>query len=90
MSGRAAGVPDEAIDAIKDGSKAFAEPFDLVSQIVDCAFAYRSIPQALQDRIVGRFGLHGLIEIVTLCGYYSMMAMVNGCFDVPLPHWETH
>lgn len=88
-SARAAGLPDDVIDVIKAGSKAFAEPFDMVSQITDCAFAYRSIPQALQNRVVSRFGLHGLIEIVTLCGYYSMMAMVNGCFDVALPSHAT-
>ena len=85
-SARAAGLADNVIDAIKIGNTVFADPFDMVSQIADCAFAYRSIPRALQDRAVARFGLHGLIEIVTLCGYYSMMAMVNGCFDVPLPN----
>jgi 4-carboxymuconolactone decarboxylase len=85
-SAHAAGLPNNVIDAIKVGTKAFPEPFDVVSQITDCAFAYRSIPQALQDKVVGRLGLDGLIEIVTLCGYYSMMAMVNGCFDVPLPN----
>lgn len=85
-SARAAGLPEDIIDAVQAGDKAFAEPFGMVSQTADCAFAYRSIPQTLQDRIVAQFGLHGLIEIVTLCGYYSMMAMVNGCFDVPLPH----
>ena len=58
---------------------------DVIDGIKACAFAYRSIPPALQDKVVGRFGLHGLIEIVTLCGFYSMMGMVNGCFDVPLP-----
>ena len=82
---RAAGLQDGLINGIETGSKVFAAPFDMLSQIADCAFAYRSIPSVLQDRAVGRFGLHGLIEIVTLCGYYSMMAMVNGCFDVPLP-----
>lgn len=83
---RAAGLPDDVIDAVKAGGLAFAEPFEMVSQTTECAFAYRSIPQALQDRVVARFGLHGLIEIVTLCGFYAMMAMVNGCFDVPLPN----
>jgi 4-carboxymuconolactone decarboxylase len=82
---RAAGLSDDVIDGIKAGTGAFAAPFDMVSQTADCAFAYRSIPPALQDKVVGRFGLHGLIEIVTLCGFYSMMGMVNGCFDVPLP-----
>ena len=52
---------------------------------MDCAFAYRSIPSGLQDQIVQRFGLKGLIEIVTLCGFYTLIGMVNAGFDVPLP-----
>ena len=85
-SARAAGLPEALIGDIEAGAKSFAAPFDLVSELTDCAFAYRSIPAALSDEAVARFGLHGLIEIVTLCGFYAMMAMVNGCFDVPLPH----
>jgi hypothetical protein len=27
----------------------------------------------------------GLLEIVTLCGFYGLIGMVNVCFDVPLP-----
>lgn len=85
-----AGLPDGIIDAIKTGGGTFAAPFDMVDQIAHCAFTYRSIPAALQDSIVARFGLHGLIEIVTLCGFYSMMGMVNACFDVPLPSGGRH
>ncbi len=87
---RAAGLPDDVISAIGTGAHAVAAPFDMVDQIVDFAFAYRSIPSALQDSVVERFGLHGLIEIVTLCGFYSIMGMVNACFDVPLPSRGAH
>ena len=55
-------------------------------QLADCAFAYRSIPAPLQDAAIAKFGVPGLIEIVTLCGYYALIGMVNCCFDVPLPH----
>ena len=41
---RAAGLQDGLINGIEAGSKVFAAPFDMVSQIADCAFAYRSIP----------------------------------------------
>lgn len=84
-SARAAGLAEALIDAIATGSGTFAAPFDMVHQLTDCAFAFRSIPAGLQDAAIARFGIPGLIEIVTLCGYYTMMAMVNGCFDVPLP-----
>jgi 4-carboxymuconolactone decarboxylase len=83
---RAAGLSEELIDGVQAGAENFAAPFDLVHRLTDCAFAYRSIPMELQDDAVARFGLHGLIEIVTLCGFYALMGMVNGCFDVPLPH----
>lgn len=82
---RAAGLSKEVIENIQAGAKTFIAPFDVVDQLIDCAFAYRSLPSALQDAAITNFGLHGLIEIITLCGYYSLMAMVNGCFNVPLP-----
>lgn len=84
-SARAAGLAEALIDAIAKDSGTFAAPFDLVHQLTDCAFAFRSIPSALQDAAIARFGIEGLIEIVTLCGFYTLMAMVNGCFDVPIP-----
>ena len=58
--------------------------------MADTAFAFQSIPQALQDRVIARFGMHGFIEIVTLCGYYTLIGMINTCFDVPLPNRGGH
>ena len=34
--------------------------------------------------------MHGFLEIVTLCGFYTMIGMVNACLDVPLPKGEDH
>lgn len=89
-SAQAAGLPDDIIDAIKTKSTTFAPPYDGVYAATDCAFQFKSIPTDLQNRVIAQFGMHGLIEIVTLCGFYTMIGMVNICFDVPLPHAEGH
>ncbi|MEP9347684.1 carboxymuconolactone decarboxylase [Xanthobacter sp. KR7-225] len=86
---RAAGLPEAITRKVAENERNFPRPFDTVDQVTDCAFAFQSIPQALQDEAIAAFGVAGLLEIVTLCGFYSMMAMVNGCFDVPLPNPDT-
>ncbi len=50
---------------------------------------FAPVPQPLQDQMIQSFGLDGLIEIVTLCGFYGLIGMVNVCFDVPLPPKQT-
>ena len=87
---RAAGLPDAVVDALSAGAKAFPAPYDLIHEMTGCAFAYRSIPAGLQDEVISRYGRQGLIEIVTLCGFYAMIGMVNSCFDVPMPHRVSH
>jgi 4-carboxymuconolactone decarboxylase len=87
---RAAGVPETLIGAISAGSTAYDPPYDLAFHVMDCAFAYRSIPADLQDRAIAAFGIEGFIEIVVLCGEYVLMSMVNGCFDVSEPKGRAH
>ncbi len=82
---RAAGLSDELIADIADGKTVFPAPFGNVHACMECALGYQSIPQPLQDEIVKSFGVTGLLEIVTLCGFYGLIGMVNVCFDVPLP-----
>lgn len=82
---RAAGLPEAVIQSIATGAGDFAEPYNIVYQTAGSAFAYQSIPADLQNQVISRFGVEGLIEIVTLCGFYSLMSMVNVCFDVALP-----
>lgn len=85
-----AGVPDGVIAAIKDGADTLDEPYQLVRDIMDWTFRFKSIPQALQDRAIAEFGVRGFIEIVTLCGFYTLVGMVNACFDVPPPKSLDH
>ena len=82
---REAGLPDRVIKALERGDKQLGEPYDRVRELMGYAFRYKSIPKALQDQIIADFGLDGLLELVTLCGFYTMIGMINNCFDVPMP-----
>lgn len=85
-----AGVPNSVIEAIKAGDEQLEQPYQLVRDVMDWAFCFKSIPKDLQDRAVAKLGVHGLLEIVTLCGFYTLVGMVNACFDVPLPTAVKH
>ncbi len=67
---RKAGLPEALIAAIDTGETVFPEPFELVSRITAEAFAFKSIPQDLQDRCIDRFGTPGLLEIVTFSAVF--------------------
>jgi 4-carboxymuconolactone decarboxylase len=82
---QAAGLSDDLIAEIAAGQTEFGEPYQIVRACMDCALNYKSIPQPLQDEIIKAFGIPGLTEIVTLCGFYGLIGMINVCFDVPLP-----
>jgi 4-carboxymuconolactone decarboxylase len=87
---RKAGVPDSVIDAIEDGGDNLEQPYQIVRDVMDWAFRFKSIPKDLQDRAIAELGTHGFIELVTLCGFYTLVGMVNSCFDVPLPKTADH
>ena len=38
------------------------------------------------ERVKGKFGLDGALELLALCGYYSLMAMVLNTAGLPLPN----
>lgn len=84
---RAAGLPDSVINDLRAGQ----EPSDLdetqeaALQVAKCALELRSIPEDLQDMLIGRVGIKGVIELVVLVGFYRMIAGVIFAFDVPLP-----
>ena len=40
---------------------------------------------AAYDAVVTRFGRQGVLEIIALCGYYSLLAMVLNTSRAPLP-----
>jgi 4-carboxymuconolactone decarboxylase len=52
-----------------------------------CTEAHASgrVSDAAFDAVRQRFGLDGALELLALCGYYSLMAMVLNTAGLPLP-----
>jgi 4-carboxymuconolactone decarboxylase len=48
----------------------------------------RSLSQANYDRLIREFGLDLTIEIISVAGFYGMIAAVLKGFDVPTPNGE--
>jgi len=79
-----AGIDQRVIDeltagrvpnGLPDGSRA-------VLQAVDAVVAKRSIPDAVQRRIVAAHGVAGVVEVVVLCGLYAIMSYMVFAFDI--------
>jgi 4-carboxymuconolactone decarboxylase len=81
------GVPDAVVDAIARGDEPpFAADDERViyaatSQLVRTG----RVAQEAYDAARELLGDAGLVELVSLCGYYTLVSFVLNAFDVPLP-----
>lgn len=79
-----AGLPQAIINAILNG-KSFPEPYKSVSLAVDHLLELSSIPEELQNELIRKIQIKGLMEITIMAGFYRMIAGLLNAFDVPLP-----
>jgi 4-carboxymuconolactone decarboxylase len=80
---RAAGLPEDVIDAIDTGRvAALPQPYALAHAILSKTLAWQVVPDDLQAQAVAAWGKHGLVEIVVLSGFYQMFAAINQGFDI--------
>jgi 4-carboxymuconolactone decarboxylase len=83
---RAAGLSDTLIDAIlKSDRGSIPHPYSVILETIDVALEFTSIPGNLQNQMIELYGVQGLLEVVTLCGFYQMVGEITQAFDVPLP-----
>ncbi len=80
----AAGVSQAVIDAIAERRRpVFTDGEEaLVYDFCDALQNTKTISQATFDRTHHALGEAGLFELVALCGYYGLIAMVLNTFDV--------
>lgn len=83
---RQAGVPEDVIQAIRVGQRPSFQRADevLVYRIAEAAQA-GSLKQGLYDEGVAALGLELMIELITVVGYYTMIALVLNAFEAPVP-----
>lgn len=84
---RKAGLDSAIIDAIRDGKHPELDGDEAVVHAF-CRDAHASgrVSDEHFEAAKKRFGLDGALELLALCGYYSLMAMVLNTAGLPLPN----
>jgi 4-carboxymuconolactone decarboxylase len=87
---RRAGLPEDVIEHVRrqGDPDVLPAPYADVVQVVRCVLDFASLPPDLQARVEAAVGVRGLLELVTLAGFYRLIAGVLFAFDVPLPPGE--
>jgi 4-carboxymuconolactone decarboxylase len=81
------GLRGEIVKAIADGRRpdALAEDEDAVYTLWDEVQRNQSVSDATYARAVGKVGEQGVIDVLGITGYYTMLAMVMNTTRTPLP-----
>ena len=90
--GRREGVSDETIDAIHRGERPLlADPVERAAYDFTAALLETGrVDPALYETTRATVGDGGLVELVTLAGYYTLVAFTLNAFDVALPRGEAY
>ncbi len=91
------GVPDVVVDAIGRGEEPpFTSDDERIVYVVARELADAGqLSQASYDAACGLLGEAGMVELVSLCGYYTLISYVLNAFTVALPPeaqpmWPAH
>lgn len=80
----AAGLPPQTVDAIRIGHRPDLgrARLRLLYQVARCLVRKSRIPERLYLLAVGCFGEKSMVEIVSVVGYYSMVAITLNAFEM--------
>ncbi|MGP9813998.1 carboxymuconolactone decarboxylase family protein [Rhodopseudomonas sp. NSM] len=84
------GLDPAIIEAIRDRrTPRFDDPkARVVYDVARSLHEARGLPQPLYDEATQLLGERGLVEIIGLCGYYTMVSMTLNAYEFPLPDGE--
>lgn len=81
---RKAGVPEEVIRAVAAGTRPDLVGDDaLIHDFAHTFYTQRDVSTPLFEAAVARFGQRTVVELGSILGYYSMLAIVLKIFRVP-------
>ena len=85
-----AGLPADIIDAIRDRQSPpfVSEGESVVVEFVTVLHVQRGVPNELYARAVALLGQDGVIDLVGIAGYYTLISMTINVFDVQPPEGE--
>jgi len=78
------GVSQETLDAVMDQKSPANAPPDerLCYEICTALHEEHELPRELYDRAVAAFGERGLVEMIGVIGYYTMVSMTLNAFEI--------
>ena len=87
---RDAGLTESIIQAIKHRQPLrLSDPLDQMTWEIASALQHNQrLTKALYQRAVSGFGRPGVIELISLCGYYTTVAMTLNALEISLPMGE--
>lgn len=85
------GLPEAVVSSIAQNRKPEKMSAEESMVYAFCREAHDSgrVSDKSFDAVVGKFGREGALELLALCGYYSLMAMVLNTAGLPLPNNAT-
>ena len=88
--GRGEGVSEETIDAIRRGERPpLPDPVErAVYDFTTALLETGKVGSAVYDAARAQVGDEGVVELVTLAGYYTLVSFTLNAFEVPLPDGE--
>src|SRR4051794_13203164 len=83
-----AGLSPDVVEALKQQRKPDFKNADewIIHEALTELLETRSLGQANYERLIEKFGVDLTIEIVSVAGFYGMIAAVLKSFDVPTPN----
>ena len=81
-----AGIRQEDIDALSAGEvpRTLPDASQATLEAVDAIIAKKSIPADVQQRFVDVYGYAGLVEVIVICGLYSIMGYMTTAVDIQI------
>ena len=85
-----AGLDPKIVDAIRDRrTPKFDDPkAQIVYDVAKSLHDGHGVSRTLYDEAVKLVGERGIVEIIGLCGYYTMVSMTLNTFEFPLPEGQ--
>ena len=82
-----AGMKEEVAQALAEGRRpvGMAEDEEIVYDFCDELFRTQGVSDATYGRAVHKFGEQGVIDMLGVAGYYTMLAMIMNVSRTPLP-----
>ena len=83
-----AGLDQNTIDKLATDQQqilaTLPDPIRITVALTDAIIAKQSIPENIQQRFASAYSTAGLVEVVALCGLYSLMGYMTTAFEIDI------